>query len=413
MTEQRIIIVGGVAGGMSAAARMRRLDENSQITVLERGPYVSFANCGLPYYVGGEITDESALLVQTPAGLEASLNLDVRPHHDVVSIDSKLQTVTANTPDGPVTLAYDQLILAPGAVAVRPPIPGIDHPAVTALQTVDEATALVQRLGGGAKSAVVLGAGFIGLEAAEALQRRGLAVTVVELAPHVLPPLETELAYLVTAELRRLGLTVRAGVSAQQISDQAGQAVVSLSDGDSVTADIVVVAAGVRPDTALAEAAGVVCERGAIVVDEHGRTNLPHIWAAGDATLSQDAVTGARRPVMLAGPANRAGRLVADAIAADTSGRSARPIPRPLGTAIVRVGELTAALTGANRASLTAAGRAFTTLHLHPQDHAGYFPGAEQMHLVVHLDPATGQLLGAQGVGPAGVDKRIDILATA
>ena len=406
----KIVIVGGVAGGMSCAARARRLDEAAEIVVLERGEHVSFANCGLPYYVGGEITDPGALLVQTPASLRAALDLDVRTRHDVTGLDADRKVVTVNTPDGVAELDYDALVLAPGARAVVPPIPGIDSPRVRTLRTVEDALALRDGVEAGARDAVVLGAGFIGLEAAEALAHQGLNVTIVELAPHVLPPLESELATLVTAELAALGIDVRAGVAATAIEPEGGRDAVVLADGSRVPADLIVLSVGVRPDTAAFEAAGVACERGAMLVDAHGRTSLEGVWAVGDATASVDAVTEAVRPVALAGPANRAGRLVADAILRP---EQARPIPAPLGTAIVRVGSLTAALTGANRAALDAAGLEYVTLHLHPNQHAGYYPGATQIHLVVHVRAQDGLLLGAQAVGTDGVDKRIDVLATA
>lgn len=412
MTEKpkRIVIVGGVAGGMSCAARARRLDEKAEIVVLDRGEHVSFANCGLPYYVGGEITDPAKLLVQTPASLQAALNLDVRVRHDVLGLDPAGRTVTVNTPDGPTLIGYDALVLSPGATAIRPPIPGLDSPRVHTLRTVQDALTLESQVTGGAGRAVVLGAGFIGLEAAEALAGRGLAVTVVELAEHVLPPLEPELASLVTAELTRLGIDVRDGVAASAIESGFDRDIVVLADGTRVEADLIVLSVGVRPDTAVFEQAGVACERGAIITDEHGRTNLPGIWAVGDAVVSTDAVTGLRRPVALAGPANRAGRQVAEDILRPGS---ATPIPQPLGTAIVRVGGLTAALTGANRATLIAQGIEHQSVHLHPNQHAGYFPGATQLHLIVHFRPADGMLLGAQAVGADGVDKRIDVLATA
>lgn len=408
--SRRIVIVGGVAGGMSCAARARRLDESADIVVLERGPYVSFANCGLPYFVGGEIDDANALLVQTPESLRAALALDVRAGHDVVELDAASRTVTVRTSEGIEQIAYDSLVLSPGATAFIPPIPGVDSPRVRTLRTVDDARALREKVDAGARRAVVLGAGFIGVEAAEALAAQGLEVSVVELAPHPLPPVEPELAWLVAEELRALGVELRVGVAAASITPGADFDTVVLADGTEIAADLVVMSVGVRPDTATFEAAGIACERGAIVVDEHGRTNVPGVWAVGDATLSIDAVTGARRPVALAGPANRAGRLVADDI---IHPESARPIPTPIGTAIVRVGSMTAALTGANRAALEAAGIAFRTLHLHANQHAGYFPGASQIHLVVHIDADTGAVLGAQAVGVEGVDKRIDVLATA
>ncbi|MGF3057378.1 FAD-dependent oxidoreductase [Microbacterium sp. YY-01] len=407
----RIVIVGGVSGGMSCAARARRIDESAEIIVLERGPYVSFANCGLPYYVSGEITDRADLLVQTPERLAASLNLDVRPHHDVTGVDPDNRTMTVATPEGTQTLSYDALVLAPGAQAFRPPIDGIDESTrVRTLRTVDDAITLRDRVDAGAQKAVVLGAGFIGIEAAEALALQGLDTTVIELADHVLPPLDDEPAWFITNELARLGITVRTGVSAERITPGAQADTVHLSDGTTAEADIIVLSVGVRPDTAVFEAAGIPTENGAITVDEHGRTGKPHIWAVGDATASIDAVTGIRRPVALAGPANRAGGRVADSILRPDT---ARPIPRPLGTAIVRVGTLTAAMTGAGRESLRKASIPFTTAHLHPPQHAGYFPGASPMHITVHFAPDTGQLLGAQIVGPDGVDKRIDLFATA
>ena len=406
----RLVVVGGVAGGMSAAARARRLDETAEIVVLERGAYPSFANCGLPYYVGGEITDRDQLLVQTPQSLREALALDVRTGHEAVALDPAAKTVTVATAEGAYTLEYDALVLAPGARAVRPPIPGLDSPRVHTLRTVDDALTLRGLVEGGAGRAVVLGAGFIGVEAAEALAHAGLDVSLVELAAHVLPPLEPELAWYATHALRRLGIDVRTGVAAAAIEPGELRDVVVLSDGTRLDADLVVLSVGVRPDTAVFEAAGVACERGAIVVDEHGRTSQPGIWAVGDAVTSVDAVTFAVRPVPLAGPANRAGRLVADDIMRPAS---ARPIPPALGTAIVRVGDLTAAMTGANRATLDAAGLAYHTLHLHPGQHAGYFPGTSQLHLVVHVAAGDGRVLGAQVVGEEGADKRIDVLATA
>lgn len=406
----RIVIIGGVAGGMSCAARARRLDESAEIIVLERGAHVSFANCGLPYFVGGEIADPHTLLVQTPESLSAALSLDVRPGNEVIAVDAEARTVTVRSADGLEQIGYDALVLSPGASAFVPPIPGVDSPRVRTLRTVEDAVSLRDKVTGGARRAVVLGAGFIGIEAAEALAAQGLEVSVVELARQPLPPVEPELAWLVSEELHALGIDLRVGVAAVSIHHEPGADTVVLADGTELAADLIVMSVGVRPDTAIFEEAGVACERGAIVVDSHGRTNTPGIWAVGDATLSVDPVTSARRPVALAGPANRAGRLVADDIIRPDA---ARHIPQPLGTAIVRAGSLTAALTGANRMALETAGVPFRTLHLHANQHAGYFPGASQIHLVVHIDPDSGRLLGAQAVGRDGVDKRIDVLATA
>lgn len=403
----RLVVVGGVAGGMSAAARARRLSEDTEIIVLERGAEVSFANCGLPYFVSGEIQDEAELLVQTPEGLAASLGIDVRINTDAIALDAARRTVTISDGDGESEIHYDELILSPGASAIRPAIPGLDSPRVHTLRTVPDARDL-KAATQGARSAVVLGAGFIGLEAAEALEACGLQTSIVELAPHVLPPLEAEMAQLVTDELVRLGIAVHDGVSAEAVEQGADHDVVVLSDGTRIDADIIVLSVGVRPDTRAWEAAGVTCDRGAILVDDMGRTAVEHVWAVGDATASADLVTGARRPVALAGPANRAGRLVADAI----MGRRGHTLPGLAGTAIVRVGELTAALTGANRRSLLEAGVEHHTVHLHPLNHAGYFPGATQIHLMVHFGE-DGRVLGAQAVGNDGVDKRIDVFAVA
>ncbi len=413
---KRLVVVGGVAGGMSCAARARRLDENAHIIVLERGQHVSFANCGLPYYVGGEIADSDDLLVQTPTKLRESLNLDVRPSHEVIGLDlaARQVSVRITAADGGARveqIGYDALVLSPGALAFRPPIQGLEQSTrVHTLRSVPDAIRLRELAEAGAQRAVVLGAGFIGVEAAEVLAQRGISTTLVEFAAHVLPPLDEEVAWPVTQQLRRLGIDVRTSVTADQILAGAQSDTVVLSDGTRLEADLIVLSVGVRPDTAVFEQAGVACERGAIVVDEHGRTSAEAVWAVGDATLSTDPVTGVRRPVALAGPANRAGRLVADHVMRP---ETARPIAAPLGTAIVRVGELAAAMTGANRASLEQAGVAFHTLHLHPNQHAGYFPGATPVHLVVHVRAGDGLLLGAQAVGEQGVDKRIDVLATA
>ena len=411
MTVQRYVVVGGVAGGMSAAARLRRLDEQAEIIVFEQGGEVSYASCGLPYFVGGEITEPADLLVQTPASLRAWLNLDVRVNHQVLRFDAMAKILRVAGPNGEEDVRYDHLILSPGTIAARPPIPGLDHRLVHTLRTVPDALALRQLVADGAKQAVVLGAGFIGLEAAEGLRRQGLEVALVEAMPHVLPPLEPELAWLVRQELIRLGIEVHEAVAASRIDDANGRAAVQLTDGTVITADLVVLSVGVRPNTAAFATCGVATDdRGAILVDQSGRTNLPDVWAVGDAVASLDAITGVARSVALAGPANRAGRLVADAI---THARRSRPLPALLSTAIVRVGDLTVAMTGANRASLTTAGQPFATLHTHSLNHAGYFPGGSQIHLVVQLHNQTGVLLGAQAVGQAGVDKRIDVLATA
>lgn len=410
----KIVIVGGVAGGMSAAARARRIAEDAEIVVLEKSDYVSFANCGLPYHVSEEIPDRASLLLQTPASLRASLDLDVRTGHEAVAVDPAARQVTVRLPHGETdVLTYDALVLAPGATAIRPPIDGLDLPQVRTLRTVPDADA-IRALVEGATRAVVLGAGFIGLEAAEALRERGLGVDLVDLAPHVLPPLDAELASLLDDELVSHGVTTHVGVAAEAITPTpaADHAVeVRLSDGTLLPADIVVLSVGVRPDSHLAAGAGLeLTPGGAIVVDAAQRTSDPHIWAVGDATAVKHGVTGTVGPVPLAGPANRQGRRAADSILGRlTEATLARPV---IGTAVVRVFGLTAAITGASQHQLDRAGIEHHVVHVHPGHHAGYFPGAEQLHMTVMFAP-DGRLLGGQVVGRAGADKRADVLATA
>ena len=395
------------------------MDETAQITVLEQTEYVSFANCGLPYHLSGEISRRDALLLHTPASLAAALALDVRTGARVTAVDRTAQTVTVATPDGTYDLDYDALLLATGAVAVRPPIEGLDHPAVHALRTIpdldavgaDVEAALARATMDRPARAVVVGAGFVGLEAVEALVARGLQVELVELADQVLPPLDAELAPLLADELRAHGVGLHLGVSATSVTGGSGDdgVTVVLSDGTALPGDVVIVNVGVRPASDLARAAGLDLGRsGAIRVDGDQRTSDPHVWAVGDAVEVRSAVTGSWGPVPLAGPANRQGRRAADSML----GRRTTPQAPVLGTAIVRVFGLTAAVTGANQAALSRAEIAHEVVRIHPGHHAGYFPGAEQVHVVASFAP-DGRLLGAQAVGRDGVDKRIDVLATA
>lgn len=407
----KIVVIGGVAGGMSFAARARRLAEDAEIVVLERGEYVSFANCGLPYHLAGEIADRSELILHTPESLAASLALEVRTGHEALAIDPAARVArvrdlkSGEAYDEP----YDVLLLATGATPVLPPIPGVSLPEVRVLRTVPDVDALRSIVAAGARSAVVIGAGFIGLEAAEALVHRGLRVTVAELTGQVLPPMDPEMARGVEEELRAAGVDVRVGVSVTAIRSGGGGAVTAeFSDGSQTDADLVLVAAGVRPETALAGAAGLaLSERGALLVDEHLRTSVPSIYAVGDAIEVKDAVTGLPVPAPLAGPANRQGRAAADHLL----GRRSRSAP-VLGTAIVRVFGTVAAVTGRSEKALRAAGIPHDTIHLHPAQHAGYFPGARDMHLKL-LFATDGRVLGAQATGSEGVDKRIDVIATA
>jgi NADPH-dependent 2,4-dienoyl-CoA reductase/sulfur reductase-like enzyme/rhodanese-related sulfurtransferase len=415
----KTIIIGGVAGGASAATRLRRLDESHEIIVLERSGYVSFANCGLPYYIGGVIADRRALLLQTPRSLNARFGLDVRVNSEVIAINPAARTVTVRdiVAGREYTETYDNLVFSPGASPIRPPIPGIER-ALT-LRTVEDTDRIKERVdgllaavdsseeavGGQALSAVVVGGGFIGLEMAESLREREMEVTVVELADQVMAPLDPEMAQLVAAELTRNGVELALGVQVTEIREETA----ILSDGREIDADLVIMSIGVRPDVTLARAAGLeLGPRGGIKVDAQMRTSDPHIYAVGDAVDKSDATTGEPTLVPLANSANRQGRLVADLI----SGRSIR-FGGVLGTAIVKVFGLTVATTGVNEKRLKSAGRNYQAIHTHPGSHAGYYPGAERISLKLLFDPGTGQILGAQGVGGAGTDKRIDVLATA
>lgn len=414
---KRVLIVGGVAGGMSAATRARRLSEGADIVVFERGPHVSFANCGLPYFLGGEITDRAKLLVQTPDRLKAAFNLDVRPRSEVLAIrrDRKEIDVRDLATGREYTEHYDALILSTGAAPVRPRVPGADRPghfALRSLEDMDAIDAWVRDRRAGA--AVVVGGGFIGLEVAEQLHRRGLQVSVVERNPQVLKPFDPEMAAHLHLELVKHGLALylNNGLShfeAPRAGEGAGGSAVVLADGTRLAAGVVVLGLGVRPESKLAVAAGLeIGATGGIKVDAHLRTSDPNIYAVGDAIEVTHAVTGTPALIPLGGPANRQGRTAADNIFGLAS-----EYPGTLGTAIVRVFDLTAAVTGANEAQLRAAGLPFEAVHLHPNSHAGYYPGAKPLALKLLFAPDTGKLLGAQAVGADGVDKRIDVLATA
>lgn len=498
----KIVVVGGVAGGMSAAARARRLDEHAEIVVFERGEYVSFANCGLPYHVAGEIAARDSLLLHTPETLQRALNLDVRVNSTVTAIDRTAQTVRVEGPQGAYTEPYDALLLAPGAEPVVPPIAGVDSPGVHQLYTIPQMDGIISQVDAGASRALVVGAGFIGLEAVEALRGRGLQVTLVEFAPHVLPPLPEELAPFLHEELEahEVRVITGAGVTAidahpvslgvpnpvivrevagsktpeeseagrldsaiplrstqndegwEQHSTQNDEVcgesalTVALSNGTAIETDLVILSTGVAPRSELARAAGLeLGERGAIVVDAQMRTSDPHIWAVGDAVQVRQRIgsTDLLGPVPLAAPANRHGRLAATSIVRGTE-PSSRPEHTPLGeqdwthnalrvqsrsirrhgaaadsqppavlgTAIVRVFGQVAAVTGAQPRTLERIGVEHVTVTVHPNSHAGYYPGAEHVHLTASFAP-DGTILGAAAVGRDGVDKRIDVLATA
>jgi NADPH-dependent 2,4-dienoyl-CoA reductase/sulfur reductase-like enzyme/rhodanese-related sulfurtransferase len=406
----KVVVVGGVAGGMSFAARARRLAEDAEIVVLERDPYVSYANCGLPYHLGGEIPDRGDLLLHSPRSLAESLALDVRTGHEVLAIDPAGHRVhVRERATGREYLeTYDALVLSTGAAPVIPPIPGVDLGPVRVLRTVPDVDALRELVDGGARRALVVGAGFIGLEAAEALRHRGLAVTLVELATQVLPPLDPEMARSIELALLDAGVDVRLGTSLTVLREAGRGVAADLSDGSRIAADLVLLATGVRPETSLAADAGLALNaRGALLVDEHLRTSVPSIYGVGDAIEVVDAVCGAPLSVPLAGPASRQGRAAADHLFGLDGKRS--PV---LGTAIVRVFGTVAATTGRSEKALRAAGIAHHAVHLHPSQHAGYYPGARPLHLKLLFAP-DGRVLGAQATGGDGVDKRIDVIATA
>lgn len=401
--SMRVIIIGGVAGGMSAATRLRRLDETAEIIVLERSGHVSFANCGLPYHVGGVIEQRSALLLQTPRSLAARFRIDVRLRTTAVGIDREHRVVVARTEDGTEErLPYDKVILSPGARPLRPPIPGIDR--ALSLRDVDDLDAIVAATQE-ARTAVVIGGGFIGIEMAENLVHRGLQVALVEALPQVMAPLDPEMVAPVHDILRTHGVDLHL---ADQIAE-IGSDTVTTASGVTLPADLVIAALGVRPDTTLAAGAGLaVGPRGGIAVDERHRTNDPDIYAIGDAAEKVGALDGGPMLVPLANTANLAGRRVAD----DIAGLPVRNRP-VLGTAIVGVFGLQVASTGTNEKRLRELGRPYRAIHTHPASHAGYYPGARPMALKLLVDPATDAILGAQGVGADGVDKRIDVIATA
>ena len=402
---KRIVIVGGVAGGMSAATRLRRLDDTAEIIVLERSGHVSYANCGLPYYVGGVIENEADLLLQTPLSLFNRFRLDVRVLSEVTSVNAAAKSVTVRNivDETEYELSYDNLILSPGAKPILPPIPGIEL--AYTLRTVEDVAKMTTAVEATPKSAVVIGGGFIGLEIAENLVHRGIKTTIVEASDQLLAPLDSEMATLVAEEVRSHGVHLYLNSTAAEISTTA----VVLKDGTSIEADLVIAAIGVRPDTDLAKAAGLtIGTRGGVATNQHNQTSDPAIYAIGDAAEKTDALDGSASLVPLANIANRHGRIVADHI----YGRHTRLVDT-IGTAIVKVFDLTIATTGWNEKRLTAAGRAFEIIHTHPSSHAGYYPGATAMTLKMIFDPNTQQVLGAQGIGKEGVDKRIDVLATA
>lgn len=406
----KTLIIGGVAGGASAAARLRRLDEKAEIVILERGGYVSFANCGLPYYIGGEITDQSSLTLQTPQSFRSRFNVDVRVNSEATYIDPAARTVTVrNTITGEsYQESYDRLILSPGAEPIRPPIPGADAEGVFTLRSIPDTMQIKAYMESRCpRSAVVVGGGYIGVEMAENLKQAGLDVTIIELADHLIAPLDFDMAADVHHYIKSKGVRLVLGNGVKSIAT--GGALTVTLDKGTLSADMLILSVGVRPDTALAASAGIrVNKRGAIMVDSFMRTNVEDIYAVGDAVEVTDFVTGSPAFIPLAGPANKQGRIAADNICG-----LERRYTGTQGSAVLKIFDMTVASTGINEKAVMAAGMEYDKTYIYSGSHASYYPGATNMSIKALWDKKTLRLLGAQIVGFDGVDKRMDVLAAA
>ncbi|EOW6613399.1 FAD-dependent oxidoreductase [Vibrio fluvialis] len=427
----KILIIGGVAGGASAAARARRLSENAQIIMFERGPFVSFANCGLPYHIGGDIKERANLLLQTPESFLARFNVDVRVMNEVVRINRADKTITVrNLLDlSEYDESYDFLLLSPGAGPIVPPIPGLDNPLTHSLRNIPDMDRILETIQMNQPDhATVIGGGFIGLEMMEAFHQLGIKTTLIEMADQVMTPVDREMAGFAHAEIRAKGIDLRLGVALQAVEfkpttsmpsidsgentehqHMSGELDLTLSNGETLTTDILIMAIGVRPETKLASEAGLqIGELGGIYTNEYLQTSDPSIYAVGDAIEEQDFVTGQSTLVPLAGPANRQGRMAAD----NMLGRS-ETYQGTQGTAICKIFDLAVASTGKNEKQLKRAGIEYEKVYVHTASHASYYPGAEVVSFKMLFDPASGKIFGAQAVGKDGIDKRIDVMAVA
>ncbi|HHX8602385.1 TPA: FAD-dependent oxidoreductase [Vibrio alginolyticus] len=427
----KIVIIGGVAGGASAAARARRLSEDAEIIMFERGPFVSFANCGLPYHIGGDIQERSKLLLQTPESFLARFNVDVRVMNEVVSINRQDKTVRVNNLlDGSeYQESYDFLLLSPGAGPVVPPIPGIDNPLTHSLRNIPDMDRIIKTIETNkVEHATVVGGGFIGLEMMEAFHQLGIKTTLVEMADQVMTPVDREMAGFAHAEIREKGIDLKLGVALESVKfvpnehvasfdsgesekhqHLEGELELTLNNGERLTTDILIMAIGVRPETKLAKEAGLeIGALGGIYVNEYMQTSDPSIYAVGDAVEEKDFVTGEQTLVPLAGPANRQGRMAAD----NMLGRQ-ETYQGTQGTAICKIFDLAVASTGKNEKQLKRENIAYEKVYVHTASHASYYPGAETVSFKMLFDPVTGKILGAQAVGKDGVDKRIDVMAVA
>lgn len=427
----KIVIIGGVAGGASAAARARRLSEDAQIIMFERGPFVSFANCGLPYHIGGDIKERANLLLQTPESFLARFNVDVRVMNDVVRINRADKTITVRNllNQSEYEESYDFLLLSPGAGPIVPPIPGLDNPLTHSLRNIPDMDRILETIQMNQPDhATVIGGGFIGLEMMEAFHQLGIKTTLIEMADQVMTPVDREMAGFAHAEIRAKGIDLRLGVALQAVEfkpttsmpsidsgentehqHMSGELDLTLSNGETLTTDILIMAIGVRPETKLAAEAGLhIGALGGIETNESLQTSDPSIYAVGDAIEEKDFVTGQSTLVPLAGPANRQGRMAAD----NMLGRS-ETYQGTQGTAICKIFDLAVASTGKNEKQLKRAGIAYEKVYVHTASHASYYPGAEVVSFKMLFDPTSGKIFGAQAVGKDGIDKRIDVMAVA
>lgn len=408
--SKKVLVVGGVAGGASAAARLRRLDESLEIVVFEKGEFISFANCGLPYHIGNVIKEREKLLLQTPEKMKATFNIDVRVFSEVTSVDSKNKKVKVNSKDrGVYEESFDYLILSPGGKAIKPNVEGINSERIHTLKTINDMDKIKREVdNGNVKNAVVIGGGFIGIEAAENLVERGINVTLVEGAPHILAPFDTDMVAFLEKEMDDNGVQLVLNTIATSFTDNEKGINVNLNNGESISADLVILAIGVTPDVDFLKNSGLEFgKRGHILVNDYLETNIEGIYAVGDAIEVKDFVSGLNAAIPLAGPANRQGRMAADNICG-----AKKAYEGSLGTSILKVFGLTGATTGNNERQLKARGEEYEVIYIHPNNHAGYYPGATQMSIKL-LFSRNGKIFGAQGVGYEGIDKTIDVIATA
>ncbi len=408
----KVVIVGGVAGGATAAARIRRLDEKAEITVFEKSGFISYANCGLPYYIGDVITDKEELTLQTPESFYNRFNVNVKVHHEVTAVHPNRKTVEVkNLENGEVfEEKYDKLLLSPGAKPIKPPFKGIDSDKLFTLRTVEDTLKIKEYVDKNKpKSAVVAGGGFIGLETAENLRELGVDVTIVQLLPQLMAPFDSDMASFIHSEVRKHGVKLALGRKVEDIYDENEKIVVALENDEPLTADMVVLAIGVAPDTSLAESAGLqLGVKNSIVVNDRMETSFPDIYAVGDAVQVKHFVTNEDTLISLAGPANKQGRIAADNIC----GKDSR-FGGSQGSSVIKVFDLTAASTGINERTAKTLGIDCDNVVLSPMSHAGYYPDGRVMTMKVLFEKETYRLLGAQIIGAQGVDKRIDVIATA